>query len=82
MSTGTLPDGTLLRQAARSLYGDNWLSRLTALLNTGASTKPPGDVTTEQVGGWAEGKRRPPVWVLLAMADLIAAQAGDDTGAD
>ena len=71
-------DSELLRKGARCLYGDDWPQHLAPILSTRPPERPPGGVSVDLLGEWASGRRRPPLWVVSAMANLLVENI--DTG--
>jgi hypothetical protein len=70
-------DSDVLRQSAIRLYGNDWHENLARVLNRHPE-KPPGEVPTGLIVEWASGNRRPPLWVLTALSELLVAQIASD----
>lgn len=75
-------DGELMGEAAKFLYGDSWHERLAHELSERPRERPPEGVSSGQVLEWASGRRRPPLWVTLAMAHFVVEGIRDEHNRD
>ena len=72
-------DRELMDEAAKFLYGDSWQERFARELSERPRERPPEGVSSSQVSEWASGRRRPPLWVMAALAFLVVENIDDES---